>query len=335
MIPHRIAKIPITVTSATAPSRGRTTRITPRTTVSSPDRPRNHSLEITSRSRTAVAIWVTPTTSAQAAMIHSSASAVTPGHNQATTPARIPARPSSPKTSRPCRGASRAAAAMPTAMAPSTRAYAPQRITRTSKVASGQTIAKIPNSVAATPRCTSSHHRRVSMCSIAHLPVSLASMVDPGAAGRQGETPEWQTAAMRVCLGSDHAGYELKTRLVEFVGALGHEAVDCGPASYDPDDDYPPYCFATAERVVADPGSLGVVVGGSGNGEQIAANVVSVGARMHSPEAACRFVEVFLATPFSQGERHARRIAMLAGYEAEAGNRAAPDRPGADGVPGF
>ena len=186
-------------------------------------------------------------------------------------------------------------------------------------------------------------------------------MVDPGAAGRQGETPEWQTAAMRVYLGSDHAGYELKTRLVEFVGALGHEAVDCGPASYDPDDDYPPYCFATAERVVADPGSLGVVVGGSGNGEQIAANkvrgaraalawseetarlarehndanVVSVGARMHSPEAACRFVEVFLATPFSQGERHARRIVMLAGYEAEAGNPAAPDRPGADGVPGF
>ena len=147
---------------------------------------------------------------------------------------------------------------------------------------------------------------------------------------------------MRVYLGSDHAGYELKTHLVEFVGKLGHEAVDCGAAGYDPEDDYPPFCFETAERVVADPGSLGVVIGGSGNGEQIAANkvrgvraalawseetarlarqhndanVVAIGARMHSPADAGRFVEVFLATPFSHDERHVRRIGMLTGYEA-------------------
>jgi ribose 5-phosphate isomerase B len=148
---------------------------------------------------------------------------------------------------------------------------------------------------------------------------------------------------MRVYLGSDHAGYELKTHLVEFVGKLGHDAVDCGPAAYDPEDDYPPFCFDTAERVVADPGSLGVVIGGSGNGEQIAANkvggaraalawseqtarlarqhndanVVSIGARMHSPADAARFIEVFLATPFSHDERHVRRIGLLTGYEAD------------------
>ncbi|HSV65646.1 MAG TPA: ribose-5-phosphate isomerase [Mycobacteriales bacterium] len=146
---------------------------------------------------------------------------------------------------------------------------------------------------------------------------------------------------MRVYLGSDHAGFELKGRMIEFVGGLGHQAVDCGPTEYDADDDYPPYCIGTAQRVVADPGSLGVVIGGSGNGEQIAANkvcgvraalawseetaalarehndanVVSIGARMHSTEEACRLVEVFLSTPFSQGERHLRRIRLLAAYE--------------------
>jgi ribose 5-phosphate isomerase B len=146
---------------------------------------------------------------------------------------------------------------------------------------------------------------------------------------------------MRVYLGSDHAGYELKSHLVELVGKLGHQPIDCGPAVYDGEDDYPPYCIATALRVVDDPGSLGVVVGGSGNGEQIAANkvagcraalawneqtaqlarehndanVVSIGARMHTVPEAGRLVEVFLATPFSQGERHLRRIAQLTAYE--------------------
>jgi ribose 5-phosphate isomerase B len=146
---------------------------------------------------------------------------------------------------------------------------------------------------------------------------------------------------MRVYLGSDHAGFELKAYLVEHLTAGGHEAVDCGPAAYDPDDDYPPYCFAVGERVLADPGSLGVVIGGSGNGEQIAANkvrgvraalawseetarlgrehndahVVAIGARMHAPEDAARFVDVFVGTAFTGGERHARRLRMLADYE--------------------
>jgi ribose 5-phosphate isomerase B len=150
---------------------------------------------------------------------------------------------------------------------------------------------------------------------------------------------------MRVYLGSDHAGYELKAHLIEHLTASGHEPVDCGPAEYDAEDDYPPYCFATGEAVLADPGSLGVVIGGSGNGEQIAANkvrgvrcglawseetarlarehndaqVVAVGARMHTPEEAAVLVDVFLATPFSGGERHKRRIAMLTEYEASHG----------------
>jgi ribose 5-phosphate isomerase B len=146
---------------------------------------------------------------------------------------------------------------------------------------------------------------------------------------------------VRVYLGSDHAGFELKSRLLEHLKATGYDTVDVGAITYQPDDDYPPYCLETARRVVADPGSLGIVLGGSGNGEQIAANkvpgcraalawntetaqlarehndaqVVGVGARMHTPEEAISIVETFLATPFSQGERHARRIAMLTEYE--------------------
>jgi ribose 5-phosphate isomerase B len=148
-------------------------------------------------------------------------------------------------------------------------------------------------------------------------------------------------SGMRVYLGSDHAGFELKARLIEHLTGLGHEATDCGAHTFDPEDDYPPPCIAAATRTVADPGSLAVVIGGSGNGEQIAANkvagvraalvwnedtarlarehndanVISIGARSHPEADALRFVEVFLDTPFSEGERHKRRIAMLAEYE--------------------
>jgi ribose 5-phosphate isomerase B len=147
---------------------------------------------------------------------------------------------------------------------------------------------------------------------------------------------------MRVYLGSDHAGFELKAKLVEHLRGLGHDAVDCGAHTLDPDDDYPAPCITAAARAVADPGSLAVVIGGSGNGEQIAANkvtgvraalvwsdetarlarehndanVISIGARNHPVDDAQRFVEIFVATPFSQGERHKRRIAELAEYEA-------------------
>jgi ribose 5-phosphate isomerase B len=147
---------------------------------------------------------------------------------------------------------------------------------------------------------------------------------------------------MHVYLGSDHAGFELKARLIEHLTGLGHNAIDCGAHTYDPDDDYPAPCITAALRMVADPGSLCVVVGGSGNGEQIAANkvtgvraalvwsdetaqlarehndanVISIGARNHPDDDALRFVEIFLDTPFSQGERHTRRIAELAEWEA-------------------
>jgi len=146
---------------------------------------------------------------------------------------------------------------------------------------------------------------------------------------------------MRVYLGSDHAGFELKARISEHLTGAGHEVVDCGAHSYDAEDDYPAPCIAAAARTVADPGSLGIVIGGSGNGEQIAANkvagiraalvwsddtarlarehndanVMSIGGRNHPVEDALRFVDVFLATPFSEGERHKRRIAQLAEYE--------------------
>ncbi|MCA1710743.1 MAG: ribose-5-phosphate isomerase [Actinobacteria bacterium] len=147
---------------------------------------------------------------------------------------------------------------------------------------------------------------------------------------------------MRVHLGSDHAGFELKARLVARLTELGHDPVDHGPAAYDAVDDYPPFVLRAAEAVAADGSSLGIVLGGSGNGEAIAANkvkgvrcalahseetarlgrehndanVVSIGARMHDEPTALRLVEAFLDTPYSGEERHTRRIAMLTAYES-------------------
>ncbi|WP_042370425.1 ribose-5-phosphate isomerase [Streptacidiphilus neutrinimicus] len=146
---------------------------------------------------------------------------------------------------------------------------------------------------------------------------------------------------MRVYLGSDHAGFELKQHFVKWLTEAGHEPIDCGPHIYDAVDDYPPFCLRAAERTAADPEALGVVIGGSGNGEAIAANkvkgvraalawsletaklgrehnnanVLSIGGRMHSVEDATSFLEVFLDTPFSAEERHIRRIDMLTEYE--------------------
>ncbi|HQR27381.1 MAG TPA: ribose-5-phosphate isomerase [Nocardioides sp.] len=151
---------------------------------------------------------------------------------------------------------------------------------------------------------------------------------------------------MRVHLGSDHAGLDLKHHLHAWLTEHGYEPVDHGPFVHDPLDDYPVFCLRAAEGVVEDQEAgleaLGVVVGGSGNGEQMAANkvagaraalvwsvetarlarehndanVVSVGGRMHSLEDMTHFVEVFLTTPFSGDERHARRIAQMRAYEA-------------------
>ncbi len=152
---------------------------------------------------------------------------------------------------------------------------------------------------------------------------------------------------MRVHLGCDHAGLDLKDHLLTWLVDHGHEVVDHGPFVYDAVDDYPVFCLRAAEGVAGDResglDSLGVVIGGSGNGEQMAANkvvgircalvwseetavlarehndanVVSVGGRMHSLDEMTRFVEVFLATPFSGEERHVRRIAQLTAYEGD------------------
>ncbi|BBZ67965.1 ribose-5-phosphate isomerase B [Mycolicibacterium insubricum] len=157
---------------------------------------------------------------------------------------------------------------------------------------------------------------------------------------------------MRVYLGADHAGYELKQAIIEHLTDTGHEPVDCGAFEYDAVDDYPAFCIDAARRVVADPGSLGIVLGGSGNGEQIAANkvpgarcalawstetaalarehnnaqLIGIGGRMHSREEALAIVDTFLATPWSGEERHQRRIDILTAYEVD---HAAPPVPGA------
>jgi len=147
---------------------------------------------------------------------------------------------------------------------------------------------------------------------------------------------------MRVHVAADHAGFELKQAVVAHLEATGHDVVDHGAETYDAEDDYPPMCLAAGEGVVADPGSLGIVLGGSGNGEQIAANkvpgvrailawsedtarlgrahndanVIAIGARQHSTEEALALVDAFLDEPFSGQDRHQRRIDLLAQYES-------------------
>jgi ribose 5-phosphate isomerase B len=147
---------------------------------------------------------------------------------------------------------------------------------------------------------------------------------------------------MRVYLGSDHAGFELKGQLVEWLTAHGHEPVDCGPFEYAAQDDYPPYVIAAAERAVRDAGSCAIVIGGSGYGEQMAsnkvtgvraalcwsveiatltrqhndANVCSLGARFHDRAQAEAIVEAFVTTKFSEDPRHIRRIALITDYES-------------------
>jgi ribose 5-phosphate isomerase B len=149
---------------------------------------------------------------------------------------------------------------------------------------------------------------------------------------------------MRVYLGSDHAGFEAKNAVAHHLERGGHEVVDLGPHEFDAEDDYPPYCLATAAEVAADAGSLGVVLGGSGNGEQMAANkvpgvraalawkpeiaklarehndanVIGIGARMHTTEEILAIVDEFIEVPFSGEARHARRIAQLSDYEKSA-----------------
>lgn len=146
---------------------------------------------------------------------------------------------------------------------------------------------------------------------------------------------------MRVHIATDHAAFELKEYLREQLTSAGHEVVDHGATSYDPEDDYPDTCIPCAEAVVADPESLGIVLGGSGNGEQLAANrvkgcrailaysteiaslgrehnnanVISLGGRFVTNEQALEIVTTFLSTPFTDTGRHARRVQKMSDYE--------------------
>ncbi|MCU1468857.1 MAG: ribose-5-phosphate isomerase [Glaciihabitans sp.] len=150
---------------------------------------------------------------------------------------------------------------------------------------------------------------------------------------------------MRIHIATDHAGLEFSKDLQKHLADAGHEVVDHGPKSFDPVDDYPSFCINAARAVVRDQSAgietLGIVFGGSGNGEQMAANkvlgaraalvwsvptaelarqhndanLISIGARQHTVEEAILYIDTFIATPFSGEERHVRRIAQLAEYE--------------------
>jgi ribose 5-phosphate isomerase B len=153
---------------------------------------------------------------------------------------------------------------------------------------------------------------------------------------------------MRIHLGCDHAGFDLKNELARHLTETGREVLDHGAAILDPEDDYPAVCFDVAEAVVREVGSLGVVIGGSGNGEQIAANkvrgiraalawsvetaqlarshnaanIVAVGARQHTAAEAIAIVEAFLTEEFSGDARHMRRIAEVSAFEEARGGLA-------------
>ncbi len=141
---------------------------------------------------------------------------------------------------------------------------------------------------------------------------------------------------MKIYIGSDHAGFALKEKLIPFLTGLGHEVEDRGAYTLDPQDDYPDFVMPVAEAVSKDFGSMGIVLGGSGEGEAMAtdkfegirtalwyggnleivrlsrehnnANILSLGARFISEDEAKQAVKLWLETPFSNDERHLRRI---------------------------
>jgi len=146
---------------------------------------------------------------------------------------------------------------------------------------------------------------------------------------------------MRIHIGSDHAGLDFKDRIVQHLRSQGHDVVDHGPHMFDPVDDYPVFCIPAAQAVASEEGSLGIVLGGSGNGEQIAANkvpgiraalvwneataiaarehndanVMAIGGRMHTESEALALVDLFLLTKFTHDERHVRRISLISKFE--------------------
>ena len=152
-----------------------------------------------------------------------------------------------------------------------------------------------------------------------------------------------QTNHMKIHIGSDHAGLEFKAKIIEHLKSAGHQVEDHGPFEYDALDDYPVFCIPAAVATAKDPASFGIVLGGSGNGEQMAANkvvgvraalvwsietaklarehnnanVISIGGRMHDEKFCLELVDTFLATPFTGDERHVRRINQISKYESD------------------
>ena len=146
---------------------------------------------------------------------------------------------------------------------------------------------------------------------------------------------------MKIHLGCDHAGFELKEKVAQHLKNKGHEVIDHGAKTFDSLDDYPVFCFLAAQAAAKDPNSLAIVIGGSGNGEQIAANkikgvraalawsaetaklarehnnanVMGLGGRMHSESESLAIIDAFIDTVFSNEERHVRRINQISGYE--------------------
>ena len=146
---------------------------------------------------------------------------------------------------------------------------------------------------------------------------------------------------MKIHLGCDHAGFELKEKVVSHLKNNGHEVIDHGAKKFNAVDDYPVFCFLAAQAAAKDPSSLAIVIGGSGNGEQISANkikgvraalawsaetaklarehnnanVMGLGGRMHSESESLAIIDAFIDTVFSNEERHVRRINQISGYE--------------------
>ncbi len=147
---------------------------------------------------------------------------------------------------------------------------------------------------------------------------------------------------MKIFIAADHVGMKLKEELKGYLVGQGHEVVDCGNTTFDPDDDFTDFIIPAAEKVASDKGSIGIVIGRSGNGEQIAANkvkgvlaalcwntemaqlarehnnanVLALGAVFVDLQGALNILKVFLETPFSTNERYVRRAEKIIKYES-------------------
>lgn len=145
-----------------------------------------------------------------------------------------------------------------------------------------------------------------------------------------------------VYIGTDHGGFELKEEIKSWLTEWGEKSEDLGAYSKDPNDDYPDFIIPVAKKVVENPGSLGIVIGRSGNGEAIAANkvkgaraalclnvemakkakehnnanILSLGADYTEKQEVKNIIKAFLDTPFSNDERHVRRLQKIQDLES-------------------